>query len=371
MKRWYLLVVSFAVVIISFSISNAAVQYTVKKGDTPYSIAKKFNVSHDDLMRVNAISAKRLQPGSKILIPVHSKKKGSKSTVSKNAVTPDADVEKEQSCVENAEGKEPFHIVRKGDTISSLSRMYGLTPRELMELNHLPSTKLRVGQKIALHRVDPAEYTVQRGDTLWEIAQRFHLTPDELIEINALESDRVKPGQKIVLKRPPQVIEARTYEAVLSSDTHDEQAYEAPTDQPMETTSLQKRIILFAKKMLDIPYRFGGNSLFGIDCSAFVKKVYGLIGIDLPRSAREQFNEGIPVDAKNLTIGDLVFFKTYAPYPSHVGIYLGNNLFIHASSKSKKVTIDSMDTPFYVKRFIGAKRLLDARSLEQNAEIDG
>jgi peptidoglycan DL-endopeptidase LytE len=136
-------------------------------------------------------------------------------------------------------------------------------------------------------------------------------------------------------------------------------------------TGLQERLILFAKKMLDIPYRFGGNSLLGIDCSAYVKKVYSLIGVDLPRSAREQFHEGIPVDENNLSIGDLVFFRTYASYPSHVGIYLGNNLFIHASSKSRKVTIDSLDTPFYLKRFIGAKRLLDVSAKSRDSEIEG
>ena len=74
----------------------------------------------------------------------------------------------------------------------------------------------------------------------------------------------------------------------------------------------------------------------GIDCSAYVQKVYKLIGIELPRSARLQFKEGEIVDRDSLSIGDLVFFRTYASFPSHVGIYLGNDLFIHASSKGKK-----------------------------------
>ena len=119
--------------------------------------------------------------------------------------------------------------------------------------------------------------------------------------------------------------------------------------------------------MLNIPYRFGGNTLVGIDCSAYVKKVYSLIGVNLPRSAREQFAEGKPVDGSELSMGDLVFFKTYASFPSHVGIYLGNNLFIHASSRSKKVTIDSLETPYYLKRFIGAKRFIDGKNEEENA----
>ena len=110
--------------------------------------------------------------------------------------------------------------------------------------------------------------------------------------------------------------------------------------------------------MLDIPYKFGGSTTLGIDCSAYVKKAYGLLDIELPRTAREQFKTGEAVEKEQLSAGDLVFFKTYASFPSHVGIYIGNNLFIHASSMAKKVTIDNLDAPYYMKRFIGAKRLL-------------
>ena len=122
--------------------------------------------------------------------------------------------------------------------------------------------------------------------------------------------------------------------------------------------SITDRLTLFAKKMLHLPYKFGGNGSVGLDCSSFVQKVYDFAGIDLPRSAREQYKVGESVTKDELSIGDLVFFRTYASFPSHVGIYLGNNLFIHASSKSKKVTIDSLETPYYVKRYIGAKRLV-------------
>jgi peptidoglycan endopeptidase LytE len=90
--------------------------------------------------------------------------------------------------------------------------------------------------------------------------------------------------------------------------------------------------------------------------------VFGFLDLQLPRTAREQFQVGEAVDRGQLSIGDLVFFSTYARYPSHVGIYLGDNRFIHASAGSREVRISSMDLPYYVKRYLGAKRLLSEPS---------
>ncbi|MDH4101615.1 MAG: C40 family peptidase, partial [Nitrospirota bacterium] len=91
--------------------------------------------------------------------------------------------------------------------------------------------------------------------------------------------------------------------------------------------------------------------------SAFVQKVFGFLSVDLPRTAREQFRIGEKVAKSELREGDLVFFKTYAKFPSHVGIYIGDNKFIHASSVNKKVSVSTLDAPYYTKRYIGAKRL--------------
>ena len=125
---------------------------------------------------------------------------------------------------------------------------------------------------------------------------------------------------------------------------------------------MEERMVLFAKKMLHFPYHFGGNGAMGLDCSSYVQKVFGFVGRSIPRSAREQFNLGEAIDREDLEKGDLVFFSTYASFPSHVGIYLGNNLFIHASSASRKVIINSLETPYYFRRYIGAKRILSARN---------
>jgi cell wall-associated NlpC family hydrolase len=112
-------------------------------------------------------------------------------------------------------------------------------------------------------------------------------------------------------------------------------------------------------KYLNTPYKFGGNSFNGIDCSAFTQSVFKNTNLyDLNRSAREQFKQGIVInDRSDLKFGDLVFFNTRRRVrPGHVGIYIGDNLFAHASSKLG-VTISSLDYDYYSKRYMGARRV--------------
>lgn len=378
MNRIALFMSTFIVAILVSVCGYAATMYTVKKGDNPYTIAKKFRVSVDNLVEANAIDPARLAPGTRITIPSQGKKERIARAQDTRAVKESAPLQRDRVDVLPSK-KTPFHIVKKGDTLSSLSKRYSVPQQVLVEINDLRSSRLRIGQRIVLNRSEAMDYNVRKGDTIWNIARRFDLDPNELIEINGLESSSLKLNQKILLKRPAEReethrAELRQYETILSQSPEETESVNLMPEYEIEESGLKRlreRLVLFAHKMLDIPYRFGGNSLFGIDCSAYVKKVYSMIGIDLPRSAREQFEEGIPVDEDNLSIGDLVFFRTYASYPSHVGIYLGNNLFIHASSKKKRVTIDSLDTPFYLKRFIGAKRLLDMSASDRYLHTDG
>lgn len=103
-------------------------------------------------------------------------------------------------------------------------------------------------------------------------------------------------------------------------------------------------------------YRMGGTSKSGIDCSAFVQAVYvSAFAFSLPRTAREQYKASRIISATELKPGDLVFFNTRGGI-SHVGIYLQNNKFAHASS-SYGVTVSDMFDPYYLKRYIGAGRI--------------
>ena len=109
---------------------------------------------------------------------------------------------------------------------------------------------------------------------------------------------------------------------------------------------------------LGTPYRFGGMSNRAIDCSAFVRRVYyEAADLVLPRTAREQINVGTKIKRDNLEFGDMVFFYTYShKFASHTGIYLGDNLFAHSSSRTG-VTVSSLDADFYKSRFIEGRRL--------------
>jgi len=299
------------------------------------------------------------------------------------------------------------HTVQKGDTLQKISKRYHVSLPELKSANNLSSTKLSLGDKIVIPEKGKASsvssessrkgkmaesagkkaeqhYTVKKGDSLAKIAKQFNTTPDALKSLNGLHNNKLKLNQKlIVAKKAAPVREAQVEQ---SEDRAEKLPYDPKTTPVIASAKIQQvkelsrseevsdmdvkdRLMLFAKKMLHLPYKFGANGVSGVDCSSYVQKVFGIAGINLPRSAREQFTVGEKVDKKELAVGDLVFFQTYARFPSHVGIYLGNNLFIHASSKTKRVTIDSLEHPYYVSRYIGAKRLLPEEQMETAVDL--
>ena len=113
------------------------------------------------------------------------------------------------------------------------------------------------------------------------------------------------------------------------------------------------------------PYRFGGNSSHALDCSAFVQKVFRANGIELPRDSRAQAKYGYKVSLSELKPGDLLFFKTYKRDVSHVGIYIGDGKMIHAARRGGGVKISSIYDPYYIQRFLFAKRVIEAKGKEK------
>lgn len=135
-------------------------------------------------------------------------------------------------------------------------------------------------------------------------------------------------------------------------------------------------IVSTAKLFMGIPYLWGGTSIKAMDCSGFTKTVYAKFGIILARDASQQVNTGEPIDTKNgfgnLVPGDLLFFGTQATDSTkekitHVGIYMGNNKFIHASGRVKINSLDESDPDFSeyrLKHYIRSKRILT--SIDKN-----
>lgn len=180
------------------------------------------------------------------------------------------------------------------------------------------------------------KHTVKLGDSLSKIAYENHTTVVKIQKVNGLKKDELlKLGS--VLKVP------KKSKKVNRSDS-----------------AKCRKLISAAKLKLGKGYVWGASGMKNTyDCSSFTKYVYRKNGIAIPRTSINQSKHGKYVKRSNLKKGDLIFFDTSKKrkgYVNHVGIYLGNNKFIHASSAKKKVVITSLSKKFYSQRYKGARR---------------
>ena len=132
------------------------------------------------------------------------------------------------------------------------------------------------------------------------------------------------------------------------------------TAQPLRTVPVSgnvKEILTYANTFTGVPYKFGGTTPAGFDCSGYIRHVFQKVGVQLPRQADEQYTVGKKVEKQNLQPGDLVFFETYEPGVSHSGIYIGDGQFISATSSSG-VAVADIDDSYWGPRYVGAKRVL-------------
>jgi cell wall-associated NlpC family hydrolase len=153
-------------------------------------------------------------------------------------------------------------------------------------------------------------------------------------------------------------------------------------DIPYDNPELREKLINVADTYKGVPYKRGGASSTATDCSGLTMQVYRDLGLNLPRSSREQFHVGTPRKREELEKGDLVFFSTNSPYKkikvrskknpqkkivkyikaprsiTHVGIYVGDGKFIHAPRPGHSVTVESLDTKYYKKNYVGARSVI-------------
>ena len=127
------------------------------------------------------------------------------------------------------------------------------------------------------------------------------------------------------------------------------------------SATLGSEIANYALTFVGYPYVYGGSSPSGFDCSGFTSYVYAQFGISLNRSASNQLDNGTPVSMSELQPGDLVLFKksgTGSKRASHVGIYIGGNQFVHASTSTVGVIVSNMSDAYYTSGFVGGRRLV-------------
>lgn len=122
------------------------------------------------------------------------------------------------------------------------------------------------------------------------------------------------------------------------------------------TPAVPAKAAATAMTLVGKPYRYGGEDLKGFDCSGLVYYSYKAAGVTVPRSTGGQKVAAKPVSMRKLRKGDLLFFKQYGRRYSHVGIYIGNNEFVHAPSTGKRVRIDNLLSPYWTKHFLDARR---------------
>ena len=326
-------------------------RYVVREGDTLGGIAASFGVTVDEIKKASALKSDNIGKGNILLIPVPQERVTSSR-----------------------------YTVARGDTLGKIGRKFGVSVKELKDANGLRSNTLRAGTKLNIPGItqspsEPAlevgtkvvatasprrEHVVGKGDTLGSIAGKYGTTITSIRNENNIEGNTVTVGQVLVIPTIPG--QETAYVAVADKSTIQSNGSARAASESGEVKNgrfSKESIIQVAKKYLGTPYKFGGNDLItGIDCSGYVKKVFSRFNVNLPRTARDiYYRSGESVKKSELDTGDLVFFTTYAKFPSHVGIYIGNDEFIHASSASRKVTIDSINKQYYRKRYIGAKRV--------------
>jgi peptidoglycan DL-endopeptidase LytE len=283
------------------------------------------------------------------------------------------------------------HKVKPGDNLHSIAKKYHVPVNQLQSQNNLKSIKLSLGQTLIIkdaggntagnrpqktqktniakkkqvQEIEASvgenendgefiEYKVKKGDTIDKIASFFNVDREELIESNnlqGLKNKRLSPGRTVLV---PKIIDEGEEEIVNLTNK---------PIKPWKNSDEKYMLVKVAKSFMGAPYKYGGTTVKGLDCSAYVKKIYEIFDVQLPRSAREQFQIGSKIKREELAVGDLVFFRTkrYVKYPTHVGIYIGDGSFIHSSSGHGRigVKIDALSSDYYANAYTGATRIKD------------
>lgn len=331
--------------------AEASSTYQVQSGDSLWKIAQQHDLTISHLKSLNNLTSDIIFPNQVLKLQ--------KSKTNSNADT----VKQKETSASNSTNKTTY-TVKAGDTLSGIASKHKVSLSNLIKWNNLNSTLIYPGNVLVINKPVTAEntsntsnqnskkpqkaettttvYTVKSGDTLSRIALEYNVTIANLKKWNSLKSDLIYIGQKLnigegVKVEPPKV--------TVPKDTT-----------PSNNLSYDvNRLVKTAKAQMGIGYAWGGSTPLGFDCSGFIYYAYKEAGLNINRYSSEGYHmRSYYVDSPK--VGDLVFFEgTYKSGISHVGIYIGNNEFIHASS-DVGVTISSLNQSYWKKHFEGFKR---------------
>lgn len=357
----------------------ASLRHTVRAGENLYRIALRYGVSVEAIARANGLAdPERIYPGLVLTIPkaVSDDRAVRRPAASKPAVKP------QTASIPRSVRVARSYRVQRGDTLSAIARRFRVSVPALKRANGLRSDRIRPGQVL---RIPGRRTRLSSGPPL--PVQPVVIPPlpvqrtTEVLPIPSVGEQILAP-QALRLRRGPKsyfatltLVAPETPLTVVSvlDKWYEVQLPEGETGwvyedvlrivervTPADPSTIRGAdIVQDARRYLGVRYRWGGTSGRSLDCSGFVYLVFSerIAGLARLRSY-DYFRMGAPVVPEDLLPGDLVFFTTYAPGPSHVGIYIGEGNFIHASSGAGKVVVSPLTDEYYASRYLGARRLL-------------
>ena len=340
MKRIYALLFAVSVMTVSATAAVKTTKHKIKSGETLYTIAHKNHTTISEVRKVNGLKkGETLKVGRVLKVP-------------KNTYFPN---KKSTKVVKNATKKKATHTlakhsIKKGETLFSIARKHHTTIAEVKKENGLKKNE-----------------TLKIGRVLKVPTNTYHAPKTKLAKKTTVKKQHIKVAKHTKKSNKKLTASIAKLETIhldkTKSSKHKKSSTFAFSDifsSKKSSNSKSAKITSLAKKKLGRRYVWGATGQKNtFDCSGFTTYVYKKNGIKLPRRAIAQSKYGKYIARKNLKQGDLIFFDTskhHKGYVNHVGIYLGNGKFIHASSAKKKVVITSLNKRFYSQRYRGARR---------------
>lgn len=282
------------------------------------------------------------------------------------------------------------YTVQKGDTLSKIAKAHNTTIQQLKQWNYLTEDQIYIEQTLIIasttgnnkgtaqsvneEKKTPiskkASHKVVKGDNLTKIAKKYNTSVANLQKWNNLNDDLIKVGQTLAIHKDVSsiIIEEAPNASAVEADINFKQNADKVIEQQLNneqtlstkptvtSEALYAQVIEIAQQAIGIPYKYGGNTREGFDCSGFINYVYNTAGLEMTRKSSLQYFEQDTTKVDTPVPGDVVFFKnTYIPTISHMGIYIGNDQFIHAGSKG--IAISSVNEAYWKERFVAYKRL--------------